>query len=264
MSVESSHPKSPRWARRKEARPGEILAVALDLFVERGYAATRLEEVAQRAGVSKGTLYLYFAGKEELFKAVVRENLVSVLNDAEGLFEDYTDDSIALLRRIIFGWWRRIGSTKLSGISKLVMSESGNFPELAKFYQEEFIMRGQVVITQALEQGVARGDFRAIDAEMVTKVILAPIIMLLMWKHAIGAAYQNKPVSPEEYLNCFIDLCLNGILKDKTPSGQRSFFILAWQARKNPRYVLQPVREFPDRHNIGQIPAKAFKMSAGL
>ncbi|MEA5098800.1 MAG: helix-turn-helix domain-containing protein, partial [Burkholderiaceae bacterium] len=113
MPASSTPPKNPRWARRKEARPGEILAVALDLFVERGYAATRLEEVAQRAGVSKGTLYLYFAGKEELFKAVVRENLVSVLNDAEELLDHYSGNSIELFRQIILGWWQRIGSTKL-------------------------------------------------------------------------------------------------------------------------------------------------------
>ena len=76
-----SAPRAPRWERRKESRPAELIAAALDLFVERGFAATRLDEVAARAGVSKGTLYLYFDSKEDLFKAVIRETIVPLLSD---------------------------------------------------------------------------------------------------------------------------------------------------------------------------------------
>ena len=94
----------PRWERRKDARPQELLAAALDLFVERGYAATRLDEVAARAGVSKGTLYLYFENKEELFKAVVRENMVPPLADAEELINTIEGRSSDLLRLCIDGW----------------------------------------------------------------------------------------------------------------------------------------------------------------
>ena len=119
---------SPRWARRKEARPQELLAAALEQFVERGYAATRLEDVARRAGVSKGTLYLYFANKEELFKAVVRENIVPVIGEAEQAIDGYAGHSATLFREIMLGWWQRIGDTPLSGIGKLMIAESGNFP----------------------------------------------------------------------------------------------------------------------------------------
>ena len=219
MPDSSKKPKEPRWERRKDARPGEILVAALDLFVERGYASTRLEDVAQCAGVSKGTLYLYFPGKEELFKAVVRENMLSVLGNAEVMVEQFEGDSIELFHAIIMGWWHRIGNTKLSGISKLVMSESGNFPELARFYHEEFILRGRAMITRMLEYGVARGDFRLIDAEQVTRIIVAPIVMLLMWKHSVGA-YQPEPLSPEAYLTNFIDLCLHGLLDKTAPKMQ--------------------------------------------
>src|SRR5947207_12072417 len=86
----------PRWERRKEARPQELLAAALDLFVERGFAVTRLEDVAKRAGVSKGTLYLYFANKEELFKAVVRENILPVLGEAEAIIDSFEGNSMDL------------------------------------------------------------------------------------------------------------------------------------------------------------------------
>jgi AcrR family transcriptional regulator len=95
----------PRWTRRKEARPEEITAAALELFVERGYAATRLEDVAGRAGVSKGTLYLYFANKEELFKAVVREGLVSPIAEMRGLVDQFEGSTQELIRMMLFGWW---------------------------------------------------------------------------------------------------------------------------------------------------------------
>src|SRR5690348_16342731 len=113
----------PRWERRKDARPQELLAAALDLFVERGYASTRLEDVAKRAGVSKGTLYLYFENKEELFKAVVRENIVPAIGDGEDIIAGFEGNSAELLRCVLMGWWERIGETKASGITKLMMSE---------------------------------------------------------------------------------------------------------------------------------------------
>src|SRR6059058_2169914 len=128
--------------RRKEARPGELLDAALDLFVEKGFAATRSEEVAARAGVSKGTLFLYFPSKEELFKAVVRENIsgrFAQWNEEFEAFEGSTSDMVRYCMRV---WWERIGATRASGITKLMISEARNFPELAVFYQQEVIRPG--------------------------------------------------------------------------------------------------------------------------
>ncbi len=111
-----------RWARRKEARPAELTAAALELFVERGYSATRLDDVAARAGVSKGTLYLYFSSKEELFKAVVREGLLPVIERGERLSEEHTGSAGDLIRRLIRNWWESVGRTPLAGIAKLMIS----------------------------------------------------------------------------------------------------------------------------------------------
>jgi len=107
----------PRWERRKDARPQELLAAALEQFVERGFAATRLEDVARSAGVSKGTLYLYFANKEELFKAVVRESIVHPIGEAEHAISAFEGSSGELLREILMSWWDQVGATKLAGIS---------------------------------------------------------------------------------------------------------------------------------------------------
>jgi AcrR family transcriptional regulator len=201
----------PRWERRKDARPQELLAAALDLFVEKGFASTRLEDVARRAGVSKGTLYLYFANKEELFKAVVRETVVPVIGDAEDIIAGFEGHNAELLREILGGWWERLGATKASGIVKLVMAESGNFPDLAAFYHEEVISRGTRMIASMLERGVRRGEFRPINVEMTTQVLIAPILMLMTWKHS-PAPCGDVPLDPLAFLETFFDMVLHGLL----------------------------------------------------
>ncbi|MGB4344896.1 MAG: TetR/AcrR family transcriptional regulator [Burkholderiaceae bacterium] len=208
----------PRWERRKDARPHELLAAALDLFVQRGYAATRLDDVAACAGVSKGTLYLYFENKEELFKAVVREHLVSVLAEAETYFEQFTGTSTELLRTFILGWWERIGETKLSGITKLMMAESGNFPDVARFYHEEVISRSNALIIRMLERGIRNGEFRPIDTAHANLVIVAPVIALMMWKHSF-ASCGLQAISAPDYLNCFLDLITHGLQATPAPSS---------------------------------------------
>src|SRR4029078_11047323 len=119
----------PRWTRRKHARPEEITAAALESFVERGFANTRLEDVAARAGVSKGTLYLYFANKEELFKAVVREALVARLVEVRSQIGEFQGSSFELLRLVFKTWWERIGSTRISGVPEAVIRGGQKFTE---------------------------------------------------------------------------------------------------------------------------------------
>jgi AcrR family transcriptional regulator len=204
----------PRWERRKEARPQELLAAALDLFVERGYAAARLDDVAARAGVSKGTLYLYFTNKEELFKAVVRENVVPVIGEAEGIIDAYEGPSAQLFSEILLGWWERMGNTKLSGIPKLIMAESSNFPEVAQFYHDEVIARASAMIVRMLERGIARGEFRPVDVSQAVSVVFSPMLMLMMWKHSFSACGRGL-ISADRYLETYIDLFLNGLLTEK-------------------------------------------------
>jgi AcrR family transcriptional regulator len=209
--MECSLDTKPRWERRKDARPQELLAAAIDLFVERGFASTRLEDVARRAGVSKGTLYLYFENKEELFKAVVRNNIVPVIGDAESSVAEFDGHSAELLRSVMMGWWDRIGAHKVSCIIKLVMAEAGNFPELATFYQEEVINRGTRMISSMLERGIARGEFRPINVAQVTQVLIAPMLMLVTWKHSVGPCERGS-LEPQAFLDAFLDMALHGLL----------------------------------------------------
>lgn len=202
--------KEPRWERRKQDRPQELLAAALQLFVERGYAATRLEDVAARAGVSKGTLYLYFDNKEGLFKSVVRANMLPLLDQTEALVDNYTGPSTELLRELILRWWEAVAQSGLTGITKLMLAESGNFPELARFYHDEIIARSDAMVVRILERGMARGEFRLIDPHSLKKVIVAPVVMLMLWDQSFGPCALT-PIDPQAYLASLIDLCIHGL-----------------------------------------------------
>lgn len=199
--------------RRKEARPGELLAAALDLFVEKGFAATRAEEVAQRAGVSKGTLFLYFPSKDELFKAVVREHIAGTIKDAFGELQSFSGTSSELVLYLMIQWWERYGNTKASGISKLMMSEAGNFPELAEFYQNEVIIPGHRLIQMVIDRGIASGEFRQVDVEYAVFSVLAPIMFLIMWKHSLsGCCPSGEKIEPLRYLTVQADIVAKGLL----------------------------------------------------
>ncbi len=214
--------RTEKRERRKEARPGELLAAALDLFVEKGFAATRAEEVAQRAGVSKGTLFLYFQSKEELFKAVVREHLSGTIRDAFGELDKFPGTSAELVQFLMLQWWERYGNTKASGISKLMMSEANNFPELAEFYQQEVIIPGHQLIEKVILRGIATGEFRKVDVEYAVFSILAPIMFLIMWKHSLsGCCPSGEMIQPERYLKTQADIVAHG-LRNPAFTGQTS------------------------------------------
>jgi AcrR family transcriptional regulator len=209
-------PQAARRERRKEARPGELLDAALDLFVEKGFAATRAEEVAARAGVSKGTLFLYFPSKEELFKAVVRENISGRFAEWNQEFAAFEGTAADMVRYCMRVWWERIGATRASGITKLMISEARNFPELAAFYQQEVIRPGTELIRRILQRGVDSGEFRDLDVDYAVFSIVAPMIFLIMMKHSLGAcAPQDYPLDPERYVAAQAETLIQGLCRRK-------------------------------------------------
>jgi AcrR family transcriptional regulator len=198
--------------RRKEARPGELLDAALDLFVEKGFAATRAEEVAARAGVSKGTLFLYFPSKEELFKAVVRENISGRFKEWNEEFLAFEGTTAEMVRYCMAVWWERVGATKASGITKLMMSEARNFPEIAAFYQQEVIVPAHALIRRMLERGVKSGEFRPMDLDYAVYNVVAPMIFLIMSKHSMGVCVPDgTPLDPQRYLAAQADAIIGGM-----------------------------------------------------
>jgi AcrR family transcriptional regulator len=196
--------------RRKDARPSELTAAAFALFVERGYAATRLEDVATRAGVSKGTLYLYFDNKEALFKAVVAEGLGPVLAQGEEMLAEHQGAMAPLLRELMFGWWGLVGATRLGGIPKLIISEAGNFPEVARFYYENVIQRGTAILTEVIRRGMERGEFRRCDVQTCVELFLAAVMMRTIWSHSLAPCL-GEQTEPIAYLERHFDLFVNGL-----------------------------------------------------
>lgn len=205
--------------RRKDARPGEILAAALDLFVEKGFAATRADEVAALAGVSKGTVFLYFGSKEELFKAVVREAIVGNLKEFAGMIAAYEGSSSALMRTAMHLWWERVGNNKASGIEKLVVGEIRNFPELGEFYRAEVIEPSIQLIYSVLERGVASGEFRPVHKFFTTESLVAPLIHLILWKHSMSPCMSSPEHEallrePEIFIDHHVDMLLTWLTRD--------------------------------------------------
>ena len=198
--------------RRKQDRPGELLEAALDLFVEKGFAATRVEEVAMRAGVSKGTLFLYFPSKEDLFKAVVRENVVGPVTQGAVEVAQFQGSTGELLEWMMLQWWHRYGDTKASGISKLVMSEASNFPDLALFFRNEVIEPAHALVRNALQRGMDRGEFRAMNIDLTLHSVMAPLLFLVMWKHSMGPCCpSHEQIDPEAFISQHARLMARGL-----------------------------------------------------
>jgi AcrR family transcriptional regulator len=205
----ASHSK-PRWERRKDARPAELLAAALELFVEKGYAGTRLDDVAHRAGVSKGTLYLYFENKEDLFKAVVRESVVERITETADEIERFEGPSDALLEHVVRRWWNEYGDRTAGGISKLMMAESSNFPQIARFFLEEVIDPWHALLATAIRRGIERGEFRPVDVEMNVHTLAASLVMLSLWKCSFGPC-SHRPIDAAAYIDTTVDTFLTSL-----------------------------------------------------
>ena len=208
----SSRAARPRWHRRKDARPDEILAAALEVFSDRGFAATKLEDVARRAGVTKGTIYLYFANKEALFKALIRETIVQVIAQGEALAQSFTGSARELLERLVREYWRLVGETSLVGIPKLMMAEAGNFPALARFYYEEVVTRGHRLMAGVIQRGIEAGEFRPVNIMLAAKLAMSPLMHAVIARKAFSAC-MPEGFDVASYLNTHIDLYLHGISK---------------------------------------------------
>ena len=203
----------PTRQRRKQARPQELLDAALALFVEKGFAATRAEEVAQHAGVSKGTLYLYYPSKEDLFKAVVRQRLSSLIAEGAELAGQFEGSSADLLAQLLHTWWDRLGNTPAAGIHKIVLAEVRNFPELAQFYNDEVIVPADRLFCSCIQRGIDRGEFRPMPLHEAAQVLIAPMIFMALCRDSFTACPVRGgiEVDPAAVLRTHLDLVLHGL-----------------------------------------------------
>lgn len=219
-AVAPPHAPAPARQRRKAERPQELLDAALTQFVSKGLAATRMDDVARQAGVSKGTLYLYYPSKDDLFKAVVRNSVVTVLTEGSDIVDRFEGPTSELLHKLMHTWWSRIGSSKASGIFKLVVADVGNMPELAKFYLDEVIVPTHRLLGRAVERGVARGEFRAVDVTAVVQSLMASAQFLMLYPYCMGGVDDHPfPLDADTFMKTQMELLLHGLEVPRPPDA---------------------------------------------
>lgn len=214
----------PSHQRRKTERPEELLGAALALFIDRGFAATRMEDVARQAGVSKGTVYLYWSSKEDLLRAVITRFLGTLLDAGADRLARHEGSVIELLRTVYADWWIDVLRSPVSGVFKLMLSEARNFPEVARFYQQEVVERGNAIIRALLERGISAGELRAVDVEAATFSLLMPMVMLCIHQHALEVCRPfDTQGGASALVKGHIELLLPGLLRAEGPSKIAGF-----------------------------------------
>ena len=200
--------KLPR--RRKDTRPAELLDAALAVFAEKGFTAARMEDIAAQAGAAKGTLYLYFPSKEAVFEALVRTLIVPNLDLAEAAAASHRGPIAPLLRRAAPLLAAIIRDGRLVVLPRLLIGELHRFPELARFYEATVVDRALGLIARLHRQGVETGEFRRQDSEAVARLVVAPMLMLAVWR-AVFAPHEAEPLDPARVLDAHVETLLRGL-----------------------------------------------------
>jgi len=196
--------------RRKAERPKEILEAAFEEFSRNGYAATTLDQIAERAGVTKGTIYVYFENKEHLFISMVRELTKAALDTVRGMYETHAGSAVELLRaQFSFFYQHIVDDRRRREIVRMLIAEAPRFPELADRYHAEILRPCLEMLRQAIQRGVDRGEFRQSAILDSPQVIIAPIALVDLWMMMFD---DRQPLDMKAYFNAHLDLVLNGLL----------------------------------------------------
>lgn len=203
-------PAGPRFHRRPAARPDELVAAALAVFGERGFRATTLEEVAARAGVSKGTVYLYFASKDDLFRAVVESQVITLIAGGEAMAKAHAGSAAALLEKVVRRMWEAMSRTSMVCLARLVQAELTQFPEVKRFYFEQVIQRHRRLLRTIAARGVRSGEFRPDAVIIVPRMVPSLVMQLNQNRFLFGDLDQGAP-SPGRLCDAMLSLVLQGI-----------------------------------------------------
>ena len=202
--------KQPRWRRRAASRTEELLEAALEVFADQGFARARLEDVAKRAGVTKGTVYLYFDSKEALFRELVRTKIATSIAAGEQFVREYQGPTRELLVGFMHRYWSVMMRPANARLARLLLSELGNFPDLARFYHKE-VVRVRGVIATIIERGVSRGEFRPVSPALAARALQALCVHLTQ-QQSFFRAPGEASADDAEALAGMVDLYLHGVL----------------------------------------------------
>lgn len=209
MSQDNETPE-PKWRRRAEDRPDEVMDAALDLFIEKGFAATRVADIAKRAGLSKGAVYLYFDSKEAVLQALVRRAIVPVVDDAESMVRHRVDDPETAIRTMVRHIARRLCDKRVAALPRLIIAEAGNFPEIAVMYREEVIERGLVILGQLIRHGVETGQFRPVQPHLAVRNIVGPVLANSLLSSVFDIGSTGK-ADIDAFVDSHLDILFNGL-----------------------------------------------------
>lgn len=206
----SGQTSQQRWSRRKAARPQEILEAAMGVFAEKGFARTRMEDIAHKAGVTKGTIYLYFENKEAVFEQLVRETIGDALSHVMESVERYEGPSRDLLRLTLLGIGQFALTSERAVLPKIVIAEAGNFPEIVHFYRTEIIDKGLALLMRVIARGIDSGELRALPPEHVARLCIAPLLLAAFWRTTF-AQFDSEPYDYQGLLETHLDVLLRGL-----------------------------------------------------
>lgn len=201
-----------KFQRRKEERPSEIMAAGLKIFAEKGFAATKLEEVAEAAGVSKATIYLYFDSKTDLFTAIARDIATPRLDDIEKLLDAYEGSSADLLDFVMAKLKDITTGTALPSLAKIILAESANFPEVREFYRDHIVLRGTANLSRVIERGIERGEFRNCNVNAAVQEIIFPILMNTLARNTFG---ELPLFDPDGFFTAHAEFVARGLAADR-------------------------------------------------
>ncbi|MEP7241485.1 MAG: TetR/AcrR family transcriptional regulator [Devosia sp.] len=178
--------KGPKFRRRAEARPEEVLDAALELFIEKGFASTRVEDIATRAGLSKGAVYLYFPSKEAVLEGIVRRAVLPIAQGALDMAANYVGDPRTIITLVMKTVAHRMTDPKLIAIPKLMMREMINFPDFAQMYRTEVLDKVIPMVSGLIRTGIAEGYLRPVDPELTLRSIIGPIMLHILLDEVFG------------------------------------------------------------------------------
>ena len=196
--------EQPKYQRRKEDRPQEIAEAAFETFAEKGYAGTRIDDVAKRAGVSKGLTYLYYKTKEDLFKAVVRNVVVRRVDTLIGDVESSDLSSEEFIRGPFLAFMKKVPGSPIAIVIRLLIAEGPRHPDLLDYYYENVVARGMGAIREFIRRGVERGEFRREALDLQPHLFFAPMMLSMIWR----LIFTEKPLDTDQLMETQVDMLL--------------------------------------------------------
>ncbi len=197
-----------RWKRRAAARPDEILDAALDVFIETGFDAARMDDIAARAGISKAGVYLYFDSKEALLRALISREISPIAAQLTAIAEAGAADPEATLRLMATAAIERLSDQRFFAVPRLIIAISGRFPDIADFYRTEIVENAIAALAKLVTAGIDKGVFRPVDPVLAVRAIIGPVMFAALWRHVLRG---DLDIPPAKVIEGQVDLLLNGL-----------------------------------------------------